>query len=110
MRIFQAKEDINFFGLTIIKNRQLIEFLDNETSFTIKEGTLTLELTLQQIIEDKRFEELIEEENLNIDIIEIEDDEDLKVKNFRIQLDIKTTRKQAREIESILRKTISNFL
>lgn len=110
MRIFQAKEDINFFGLTLIKSRQVIQFSDDESSFTIKEGTFTLQLTLQQIIEDNRFEELIENDNLNIEILEIEDDEELKIKNFRIQLDIKTNRKQAREIESILRKTLIGYL
>ena len=55
------------------------------------------------------FEEELEEE-LEIIIEEVpEDDEDI-VKNWRIQLDVKTTRKKLKEIEKIINQMVKPIL
>jgi len=112
MRIFIAKEDITVFGSTIVKQGQMIEFLDDETTHTIKSGTTTMQVTLEQLNNDSRFEllPLEEKKELNFTIDEIPDEEDLEVKRFRIQLDVTTNRKKLREIENFMRKTLKEML
>jgi len=111
MRIFIAKEDINIFGCTIVKQEQMIKFLDDETTHTIKSGTTTMEVTLEQLINDIRFEEVLEKKkDLNFIVEEVPDEEDLEVKRFRIQLDVMTNRKKLREIENFMRKTLEEML
>jgi len=111
MRIFIAKEDINIFGCTIVKQEQMIKFLDDETTHTIKSGTTTMEVTLEQLINDIRFEEVLEKKkDLNFIVEEVPDEEDLEVKRFRIQLDVTTNRKKLREIENFMRKTLEEML
>jgi hypothetical protein len=111
MRIFIAKEDINVFGSTIVQQNQMIKFLDNEPTHTIKSGTTTMEVTLEQLINDPRFEEVLEKKkDLNFIVEEVPDEEDLEVKRFRIQLDVTTNRKKLREIENFMRKTLEEML
>jgi hypothetical protein len=115
MRIFIAKEDINIFGCTIVKQEQMIKFLDDETTHKINTGTTTMDVTLEQLTNDSRFEEVKllpveEKKELNFTIDEIPDEEDLEVKRFRIQLDVTTNRKKLREIENFMRKTLEEML
>ena len=46
------------------------------------------------------FDEVQEKEELNIIIEEVPEDDDTQVKRWRIQLDVTTTRKKLKEIES----------
>ena len=111
MRIFIAKEDINVFGSTIVQQDQMIKFLDDETTHKINTGTTTIQVTFEQLINDIRFEEVLEKKkDLNFIVEEVPDEEDLEVKRFRIQLDVTTNRKKLREIENFMRKTLEEML
>ena len=115
MRIFIAKEDIILFGLTIVKKEQMIKFLDGEPTHIINVGSTTIQVSLEQLTNDSRFQEvkllpLEEKKELNFIIDEIPDEEDLEVKRFRIQLDVMTNRKKLREIENFMRKTLEKML
>ena len=57
--------------------------------------------------EDLLFEEL--EELPEIKVTLLEEDEDA-IKNYRLQLDVKTTPRKAKEIEKYLRKTLQEML
>jgi hypothetical protein len=66
---------------------------------------------LEQLINDPRFEEVIEKKkDLNFIVEEVLDEEDSEVKRFRIQLDVTTNRKKLREIENFMRKTLEDML
>lgn len=58
--------------------------------------------------EMKKFDilEIIEDNNLEIIIEEIPDDDDNLVRNWRIQLDVKTTRKKLKEFEIKFRNSV----
>ena len=56
------------------------------------------------------FEEVKEEQKLDIIIEEIPDDDDEQIKRWRIQLDVTTTRKKLKEIEAIVNDTIKKLL
>ena len=57
--------------------------------------------------EDLLFEEV--EELPQIKVTLLEEDED-SIKNYRLQLDVKTTSRKAKEIENYLRKTLQEML
>ena len=53
------------------------------------------------------FEELLE---LKLDVREITEDDENKVGNWRIQLDVKTSRKKLKEIEKFIRENVNEML
>ena len=55
-------------------------------------------------------EEVIEDNDLEIIIEEIPEDDDILVRNWRIQLDVKTTRKKLKEIEKAVNEHIKPLL
>ena len=107
MREFLVLEDVVFFGKRILKKGETIK-IDKEHQVSV-EG-LEFTIPINDIISSSNFEEIINNKEIDIEIIEVSDEEDLQIKNFRIQLDIQTNRKKAREIESILRKTLKEFI
>jgi hypothetical protein len=61
--------------------------------------------------DDNHFEILKEEvEDFDIIIEEIPDDDDILVRNWRIQLDVKTTRKKLKEVEKIINEHVKPIL
>jgi hypothetical protein len=58
--------------------------------------------------EELLFEELVDIPEIKITLIN-EEDEDI-IKNYRLQLDVKTSPRKAKEIENYLRKTLQNML
>jgi hypothetical protein len=58
--------------------------------------------------EDLLFEEIMEIPEIKVTLIE-EEEEDI-IKNYRLQLDVKTTSRKAKEIENYLRKTLQEML
>lgn len=52
---------------------------------------------------------LDDEKEINIKVKSLDDDED-EIKEWRLQLDVKTSRKKAKEIENILRETLRNYI
>jgi len=59
------------------------------------------------LLKPEIFEELPE---LKLDVREITEDDENKIGNWRIQLDVKTSRKKLKEIEKFLRETVNEML
>lgn len=59
---------------------------------------------------DLLFEELEVKKDIEVLIQEVPDDDDTLVKNWRIQLDVKTTRKKLKDIESIIKDRVLPLL
>lgn len=61
---------------------------------------------------DETFFEILEEEEEDFDIIieEIPDDDDILIRNWRIQLDVKTTRRKLKEVERIINEHVKPIL
>lgn len=108
MRKFKSVEDIVIFGKNILEKDSIIKVSDDTEVFLEKEG-ISISLTLDQIISDKRFEE-VNENDMKFDIKIITEEEEEEVKNYRIQLDVNTTRKKLREVEDYLRRTLEKML
>ena len=106
---------IDFLGNDILKIGQIIE-PNNEGIYEISYGEGIsknyLNLTLEEVKEAKQqnnvfiFEEI---EEVDIIIEELPDDDDILVRNWRIQLDVKTTRKKLKEFEKIFRESIESL-
>ena len=110
--------ETQFFGSktikTIYKKGEIFE-PDNDGKYQITNpvGEISL-MSLESIKNIKINDTLIfdeeSEEEFEIIIEDIlEDDEDI-VKNWRIQLDVKTTRKKLKEIEKIINKMVKPIL
>ena len=108
MRKFKSIEDIFIFGKNILEKNSIIK-VSEETECIIEKEGMSITLTLDQIVSDKRFEEVIEND-LKFDIKVITEEEEEEIKNYRIQLDVNTTRKKLRDIENYLRITLENML
>ncbi len=54
--------------------------------------------------------EEVKEEEFEIIIEEVPEDDDIPVRNWRIQLDVKTTRTKLREVEKIINEVIKPIL
>jgi hypothetical protein len=55
-------------------------------------------------------EEIKESEDFEIIIEEIPEDDDILVRNWRIQLDVKTTRKKLKEVQRIIEEQVKPIL
>ena len=69
-----------------------------------------VELNEEEMRKFDILEEVIEQEDLEIIIEEIPEDDDILVRNWRIQLDVKTTRKKLKEIEKAVNEHIRPLL
>lgn len=56
------------------------------------------------------FDVVVEEDNLELIIEEIPDNDDILVRNWRIQLDVKTTRKKLKEVEKVINEYVKPIL
>lgn len=56
------------------------------------------------------FDVVIEENDLELIIEEIPDNDDTLVRNWRIQLDVKTTRKKLKEVEKVINEYVKPIL
>jgi hypothetical protein len=111
MRTFKANQGIDIFGIPLVKSGYIIRFQDGETKHTIINESDTINVTLEQISNDSRFDEITEtKQEINFLVDEIPDEEELEVKKFRIQLDVITNRRKLIEIENFMRKTLSDML
>ncbi len=54
--------------------------------------------------------EAVDEKNVDIEVTEIKEDEEDTVGNWRIQLDIKTSRRKLKLIEKMIRENIQQFI
>lgn len=67
-------------------------------------------LTKEEIEEFDIIESVEENQDIEIIIEEIPDDDDILVRNWRIQLDVKTTRKKLKEVERIINEHVKPIL
>ena len=97
---YTVTENISILDETILKKGTEIEIDDNYTIET-KYGIMTLTY-------DSMKNSLKQKEEINIQIIPLDDEE--VIKDYRIQLDIKVSRKKARDIENYLRETLDKMI
>jgi hypothetical protein len=116
---FKLKEDWNyettFLGKTVsktlYKEGHIFE-LNSEDNYEIIQPTGEI-ITLNQSEMEKidMLEKIIEKDNeIEIIIEEIPDDDDILVRNWRIQLDVKTTRKKLKEIQKIIEEKVKPLI
>jgi len=68
-----------------------------------------LQLNEDEMRKFENLEEIIENDDLEIIIEEIPEDDDILVRNWRIQLDVKTTRKKLKEFEIKFRESVEGL-
>lgn len=68
-------------------------------------------MRLAQDIDGSLLFDIIEpKQEIKLTINELNDEDELKVSNWRIQLDVKTSRKKLKQIEKFIKEKISEFL
>ena len=110
---FRLKEDwyteIEFLG---IKEKQKLYdkghiFISQDDIFNIETPYGNKEFTIEQMEETEIFEKVQDEIYMNI--TESPDDQD-EIKDWRIQLDVRTTAKKLKRIENFLRDNLNDLL
>ena len=107
MNKFVVLEDIYFFSNQIIFEKG--EIIQLEDTLDVQKAGFSGTFKLEDLKSDKRFKQ-IDNTEYTLNIKELEDDEDLQIKNYRIQVNIKTNRKKLIEIERFLRETLENMV
>lgn len=105
MRKFLVKEDITILGKTILHKNQSILV---DISYTIPAEPFDISLPIGHILKDDRFEEITQD--FKFEIKELTDVEEDEIKTYRIQLDVKASRRKLREIENYLRSTLDEMI
>ena len=101
---YQLKEDLQILDKTILPKGSEISFDEyNELKVSTEYGPITF---TPEMLKDK-LEKVVED--LNVKVTILDEDEDT-IKNYRLQLDVKASRKKVREIENYLRKTLQDML
>lgn len=106
MRIFKTLTDIHYYGYLIFKKDDIIKFDSDE--YIIENDNVKFPLKISDILNDRRFTEI--EDKINIETKEIFEDDDLKIKKYRIELDVMTSKKKLKEIENFIKNNIENLL
>lgn len=116
---FVLKEDwtyeTNFLGKNIsktiyTKGETFEPDIDGLYNVTGPYGDIN-KLDIEQMRSYTFLEEVVEfEPEFEIVIEEVPEDDDNLVKNWRIQLDVKTTRKKLKDFERVFKETVSNLL
>ena len=99
---YQVIKDIKVIDTVILKEEDEIELNEGET---LKMNTTFgfLELSFDSIKSS-----LKEKETIQVSILPLEDED--VIKEYRLQLDVKTTRRKAKEIEKYLRETLERMI
>lgn len=106
---------VDFLGNDILKIGDIIEPNENNEyviDYNNGDSKQTIQLTIDGIKNAKKdglniFEEI--KEDIEIIIEELPEDDDILVRNWRIQLDVKTTRKKLKEFEKKFRESIKKL-
>lgn len=105
MSKFKLIEDLLILDKVILPKGSNISFDEyNEIKIPTEFGSITF---TPDILKDK-IEPFNEELEFKVSVLDDEDEE--VIKSYRLQLDLKTSRKKVREIESFLRKTLQDML
>ena len=117
---FRLTEDwtyqTTFLGKTITKTLYTKDTLfepNKDDKYEIIQPTGEISLfSLEDIKSIEFLEELIEKQENDFEIIieEIPEDDDILVRNWRIQLDVKTTRKKLKEVQRIIEEYVKPIL
>ncbi len=99
---YQVIKEIKVLDFVALREGHEIELTEGEP-LKLETPFGLLELQFENIKSS-----LKEKETIQVSIIPL-DDEDI-VKEYRLQLDVKTTRKKAREIENYLRETLERMI
>jgi hypothetical protein len=99
---YQVIKDIKVIDFVLLKVGEEIELNEGEP---LKMNTPFgfLELSFESIQSS-----LKEKETIEVTLTELEDED--VVKEYRLQLDVKTTRRKAKEIEKYLRETLEKMI
>lgn len=114
MKFKVVSKFVDFLGNDILRIGQIIE-PNSEGIYEISYGEGIsknyLNLSLEEVKSVKQNNVFIFEEIEEVDIIieELPDDDDILIRNWRIQLDVKTTKKKLKEFEKIFRESIESL-
>jgi hypothetical protein len=98
---YLVTENIVVLDENILNQGDEIEIIDGNYTTETKFGTITLSYeSIKNSVKQK------EEIKIQVNLL---DDEEV-IKDYRIQLDIKVSRKKAREIENYLRETLERMI
>jgi hypothetical protein len=105
MSKFKLTEDLLILDKVILPKGSIISFDEyDEIKISTEFGPITF---TPDMLKDK-IELFTEELEVKVSVLDDEDEE--VIKNYRLQLDVKTSRRKVREIESFLRKTLQEML
>jgi hypothetical protein len=105
MSKFKLTEDLQILDKVILPKGSQITFDEfNEIKISTEFGPITF---TPEMLKDK-IELLLDELEVKVSVLEDEDED--TIKNYRLQLDVKTSRRKVREIESFLRKTLQEMI
>lgn len=116
---FRLTEDwtyqTTFLGKTITKtlyNKDYIFEPNKDGKYEIIQPTGEISLIDKDELKSLDFIEEVIEKKTEFEIVieEIPDDDDILVKNWRIQLDVKTTRKKLKEVQRIIDEYVKPIL
>jgi|LakMenEpi03Aug12_release.lakeMendotaPanAssembly.Ray.scaffolds.fasta_scaffold159152_2 hypothetical protein len=100
---YQIIKEIKVIDTVILNKGEEIELLNENDALIMNTCFGQLELPFNQIKDSIKIKETIE-----VTLTELEDED--SVKEYRLQLDVKTTRRKAREIEKYLRETLERMI
>jgi|LauGreDrversion4_2_1035121.scaffolds.fasta_scaffold573591_2 hypothetical protein len=102
---YRLKEDLQILDKTILKKESEISFDENnEFKISTEYGPITF---TPEILKDK-LEKVVKDLNVKVTVLDEEDEN--TIKNYRLQLDVKASRRKVREIENYLRRTLQDML
>lgn len=105
MNKFILLDDIFILDKKVLSKDSLIEFTKDEQLFV--ETDLGQIKFSKDLLQDKI---KMVKEDIQVSISVIDEDEELQVKNWRLQLDFKASKRKVQEIETYLRKTLQDML
>ena len=105
MNKFILLDDIFILDKKVLSKDSLIEFnQDDELLLQTDLGQIKFS---KDLLQDKI---KMVKEDIQVSISVIDEDEELQVKNWRLQLDFKASKRKVQEIETYLRKTLQDML
>ena len=108
MRIFKITSDVYYFGYLVFKKDDIIKFESDE--YIVEDSNVKFPLRIIDVLNDRRFIEIDILLDYSFDTKEVSEDDDLKIKKYRIELDVVTSKKKLKEIENFIKNNIENLL
>lgn len=107
MRTFECKEDITAYNKMLLESGSKIS-LESEYILTDADGHIKITLTLEQILNDPNFVEIIDTKGFSMKEVDIIDSD--PEKEWRLELTVTTTRKKLKELEAFLHKEVPKII